>query len=45
MVKKKERFLQYIPLPVSTLKKGMMRIDTENVPALNALVEQLQCGR
>lgn len=44
MVKKKERFLQYIPLAVSTLKKGMTRIDTENLPALNALVEQLQCG-
>ncbi|ACN15564.1 two-component fusion protein (glucose-1-phosphate adenylyltransferase/aminoglycoside phosphotransferase) [Desulforapulum autotrophicum HRM2] len=45
MVKKKKRFLQYIPLAVSTLKKGITRIDTENVPALNTLVEKLQCGQ
>ncbi len=44
MVKKKKRFLEYIPPAVSTLKKGMAHIDNENLPALNALVEQLQCN-
>ncbi len=44
MVKKKRMFLQYIPPAVSSLKKGMTRIDNEKLPALTALVEQLQCG-